>query len=53
MVFAVEGDGLFQFMFIDVGGSIEVLVSLVEVTFFHGLGFYHLAGQSLFDQVDS
>ena len=53
MVFAVEGDGLFQFIFVFVGGGIEVLVSLVEVTFFHGLGFDHLTGQSLFDQIDS
>ena len=53
MVFAVEGDRLFQFVFVFVWGSVEVLVSLVEVAFSHGLGFYHLTGQSLFDEIDS
>ena len=53
MVLAVEDNGLFQFVFVFVGGGVEVLVSLVEVALSHGLGFDHLACQSLFDQIDS
>jgi len=37
VVLAIEDDGLFEFVFVFVGGGIEILVSLIEVALFNGL----------------